>query len=151
MHVGRNNEEADYRMKVNEKEYKNMTKWNQEKDLGVILIMNFSVDIHIQISTDKGWKETSVSLLLIQSIIHQFTKSLFLLNNNSLLILILSRTHQPLSESQNHTQDFGMPNQKHKHMFWSLFISRGHSTREPASVVCDDKKGDILYSEALHS
>ena len=30
-------------------------------------------------------------------------------------------------------------------MFWSLFIFRWHSTREPASVVCDEEQGDFFY------
>ena len=29
--------------------------------------------------------------------------------------------------------------EKQLHMFWSLFIFRGHSTREPASVVCNEE------------
>ena len=31
-------------------------------------------------------------------------------------------------------------------MFWSLFILRGHSTWEPALIVCDDNRGDLFYS-----
>ena len=31
-------------------------------------------------------------------------------------------------------------------MFWSLLIFRGHSTREPASVVCNVKQGDLFCS-----
>ena len=30
-----------------------------------------------------------------------------------------------------------------------IYIFRGHSTREPESVVCDGEPGDLLYSEGL--
>ena len=29
-------------------------------------------------------------------------------------------------------------------MFWNLFIFRGHSTREPASIVCKDEQADLI-------
>ena len=32
----------------------------------------------------------------------------------------------------------------------SLFIFRGHSTREPASLVCNDEQGDLFYSAGPH-
>ena len=35
-------------------------------------------------------------------------------------------------------------------MFWSLFIFRKQSTREPALVVFDDDQGDLLYSAGPH-
>ena len=35
-------------------------------------------------------------------------------------------------------------------MLWSLFIFRGHSTREPASVVCNDEQRDLVYSAGPH-
>ena len=35
-------------------------------------------------------------------------------------------------------------------MFWSLLIFHGHSTREPASVVCNDEQGDLLYCAGQH-
>ena len=35
-------------------------------------------------------------------------------------------------------------------MVWNIFIFRGHSTREPASVVCDDEQGDLIYSADPH-
>ena len=31
-------------------------------------------------------------------------------------------------------------------MFWGLFIFRGHSTLEPASIVCNDEQGGLYYS-----
>ena len=37
-----------------------------------------------------------------------------------------------------------------KHMFRRLFIIRGHSTREPASIVCNQEEGDLFYSTGLH-
>ena len=40
--------------------------------------------------------------------------------------------------------------EKQSLMFWSLFIFRGHSTREPASLVRDNEQGDIFYSAGLH-
>ena len=33
-------------------------------------------------------------------------------------------------------------------MFWSLFL--GNTTREPASVVCDDEQDDLFYSMGPH-
>ena len=48
MHIGRKNEEADYKMKVNEDEYRSTAKCNEEKDLGVIFGKSFSFDVHIQ-------------------------------------------------------------------------------------------------------
>ena len=36
IHIERKNEEADYKMKVNEDEYRSIAKCNEEKDLGVI-------------------------------------------------------------------------------------------------------------------
>ena len=35
-------------------------------------------------------------------------------------------------------------------MFWSLFIFSKHSTREPASTVYNDEKGDLFYSAGPH-
>ena len=35
-------------------------------------------------------------------------------------------------------------------MFWSLFIFRGHSIREPASIIFDNEQGDLLYSAGGH-
>ena len=37
-------------------------------------------------------------------------------------------------------------------MFRSLFIGlfRGHSTRQPASVVSNNEQGDLFYSEGPH-
>ena len=48
--------------------------------------------------------------------------------------------------------NFGTQTQrkKEKHMFWNLFIFRGHSTRKPASVVCNDEQGDLFYSAGQH-
>ena len=31
-------------------------------------------------------------------------------------------------------------------MFWSLFIFHAYSTRELASIACDDEQGDLFYS-----
>ena len=36
MHIGGKNKEADYKMTVNEDEYRSIAKCNEEKDLGVI-------------------------------------------------------------------------------------------------------------------
>ena len=36
----------------------------------------------------------------------------------------------------------------HKNMSWSLFTFRGHSTREPASVVCDDEQSNVFILRA---
>ena len=35
-------------------------------------------------------------------------------------------------------------------MFWSLFILRGHLTREPASIVCDNQQGDLFHFAVPH-
>ena len=35
-------------------------------------------------------------------------------------------------------------------MFWNLFTFRGHSTREPASVVRNDEQSDLFYSAGPH-
>ena len=36
MHMGRKNEEAEYKIKVNQDEYRNIAKCNEEKDLDII-------------------------------------------------------------------------------------------------------------------
>ena len=36
------------------------------------------------------------------------------------------------------------------HTFWSSFVFCEHVTREPASAVCDDKMGDLVYSAGPH-
>ena len=35
-------------------------------------------------------------------------------------------------------------------MFWSLFVFRVRSTREPASIVCNDEQGDLFYFAGPH-
>ena len=35
-------------------------------------------------------------------------------------------------------------------MFLSLFIFLGHSTQEPPSIGCDEKKRDLFYSAGQH-
>ena len=42
MYTGRRNEEANYKMKVNEDEYRSIAKCNEEKDLGVTFNKSFS-------------------------------------------------------------------------------------------------------------
>ena len=32
-----------------------------------------------------------------------------------------------------------------KYMFWSLFILRGHATREPASIFCNNEQVTIFF------
>ena len=43
-----------------------------------------------------------------------------------------------------------MQTQKNSNMFWSLFSFHGHSTWEPASVVCNDDQGDLFYFAGQH-
>ncbi|WP_419614725.1 hypothetical protein [Thiolapillus sp.] len=54
--IGRKNEEADYKMKVNEDEYRSIAKCNEEKDLGVIFDKSFSFDVHAQSCINKANK-----------------------------------------------------------------------------------------------
>ena len=35
-------------------------------------------------------------------------------------------------------------------MFCSLFTFRGHSTLEPASIVCNDEQGNLFYPTGPH-
>ena len=35
-------------------------------------------------------------------------------------------------------------------MFWTVFTFRGHSTREPASVVCNHEHEDLFHSVGPH-
>ena len=56
MHIERKNEETDYKMKVNENEYRRIVKCNEEKDLGVIFAKSFSFDVHIQSCVNKANK-----------------------------------------------------------------------------------------------
>ena len=55
-HIGKKNEEADYKMKVNEDEYRSTAKCNEEKDLGIIFDTNFSFDVPIQSCINKANK-----------------------------------------------------------------------------------------------
>ena len=48
VYVGRKKEETDYKMKINQDEHKGIVKCNEEKDLGVIFVKNFSFDICTQ-------------------------------------------------------------------------------------------------------
>ena len=54
MHIGRKNEAANYKMKVNEDEYRSFAKCNEEKDLGVTFDKSFSFDAHIQSCINKA-------------------------------------------------------------------------------------------------
>ena len=63
VHIGRKNEEADYKMKVNHNEdkYRSIAKCNMEKDLGVIFDKSFSLDVHIQSSINKANKMIGIN------------------------------------------------------------------------------------------
>ena len=50
------NKEANYKMKVNEDEYRSTAKCNEEKDLGIIFDTNFSFDVPIQSCINKANK-----------------------------------------------------------------------------------------------
>jgi len=54
LHIGKNNQEIDYKMKVSEDNYDNITKCKEEKDLGVIFNKYLSFDVHIQNSINKA-------------------------------------------------------------------------------------------------
>ena len=56
IHIGRKNEEADYKMKVNEDEYRSIAKCNDEKDLGIVFDKSFSFHVHIQTCINKANK-----------------------------------------------------------------------------------------------
>ena len=53
MHIGKNNQEIDYKMKLSEDNYDNIAKCEEEKDLGVIFDKDLSFDAHIQNSIIK--------------------------------------------------------------------------------------------------
>ena len=79
----------------------------------------------------QGWKQTPVCLPVIYSTSH-YTTSLFFSNHNS-----------------NCIQNFGTQTQKNNNTyFWACFIFRGHSTREPASSVCNNKT--CLFCGSAH-
>ena len=61
MHIGRKNEEADYKMKVNEDEYRSTVKCNEEKDLGIIFNKSFSFEVHIQSCINKTNKMIGIN------------------------------------------------------------------------------------------
>ena len=54
LHIGKNNQEIDCKMKVSEDNYDNITKCEEEKDLGVIFNKYLSFDVHIQNSINKA-------------------------------------------------------------------------------------------------
>ena len=54
--IGGKNEEADYRIKVNDNEYRSIAKCNDEKDLGIVFDKSFSFHVHIQTCINKANK-----------------------------------------------------------------------------------------------
>ena len=48
LHIGKNNQEIDYKMKLSEDNYDNTVKYEEEKDLGIIFDKYISFDAHIQ-------------------------------------------------------------------------------------------------------
>ena len=58
---------------------------------------------------------------------------------------MLHRAQQSLSRKVRITATFKMQTQKHNKTFMSLFIFRGHSTREPASTVVSRMVYFILW------
>ena len=54
LHIGKNNQEIDYKMKLSEDNYDNVGKCEEEKDLGVIFDKYLSFDAHIQNSINKA-------------------------------------------------------------------------------------------------
>ena len=53
MHIGKNNQEIDYKMKLSEDNYDNIVKCVEEKDLHVSFDKDLSFDAHIQNSIIK--------------------------------------------------------------------------------------------------
>ena len=62
--------------------------------------------------------------------------------------VIFQITHPVLSERQYYIHSFEPQTQGNSNMFWSLFIFRGHSTRERTSIICDDEHGDHFILRA---
>ena len=56
MHIWRKSKEADYKVKVNENEYRSMLKCNEEKDQDAIFDKSFSFDVHIKSCINKANK-----------------------------------------------------------------------------------------------
>ena len=54
LHIGKNNQEIDYKMKLSEDNYDNIAKCEEEKDLGVIFDKYLSFDAHIHNSINKA-------------------------------------------------------------------------------------------------
>ena len=54
LHIGKNNQEIDYKIKLSEDNYDNVGKCEGEKDLGVIFDKYLSFDAHIQNSVNKA-------------------------------------------------------------------------------------------------
>ena len=54
MHIGKNNQEIDYKMKLSEDNYDIIAKCEEEKDLGVIFDKYLSFDAHIQNCINKA-------------------------------------------------------------------------------------------------
>ena len=48
LHIGKNNQEIDYKIKLSEDNYDNTVKYEQEKDLGILFDKYISFDAHIQ-------------------------------------------------------------------------------------------------------
>ena len=46
IHIGRNNEDSDYKMKVFQDEFRSIAECNEEKDVGVIFDNSISFDVH---------------------------------------------------------------------------------------------------------
>ena len=77
------------------------------------------------------WKQTSIYLLVSHSTSH-CTKILFFLK----------------PQLKSYTQCKNTNPGKQWHIFWSLFIFRRHSTREPASIVRNDEQGGLFFGRA---
>ena len=82
---------------------------------------------------------------LREKLVHSISTNVCLTNFNDAQLNMFSSLfiyiHKCLSDELNDAQ---------LNMFWSLFIFRGHSTQEPAAVVCDDEQGDLDYSAGSH-
>ena len=69
--------------------------------------------------------------------------------NFNLLLVIHSTSHYITSlffsnHNSNHNHNIRTQTKRTSNMFWSLFS--GHLTWKPASTVCNNQQGDLLYS-----
>ena len=101
-------------------------------------------------SLSPSWKQTSIYLLDIYFTSHD-TVSLFLKPQLSVKYLIKKPTqHYTLLSERKSRKQTKKQQQRNNNMFWSQFISHGHWTRKPVSVVCSHQQSDLFYYAGPH-